>query len=210
MAGAVPVGRPATQLRELRCDRGLAARDGGGVHQHPDPGQLRSVIGRPWSWPAPSPAPGTRRTRWPGWAAAPWPPVTPRRPRSSCGRHWRSSGGSGPARRDPEPERPAPPPRDQHVRLAAERHLPSGPLSANAPTGKCATSGQAEVLAARVVRRRPVNLRQASGTSRSAGHPAALKHRRAPDQASRPREVPPGRSGEIFVVACRGPPAGSD
>jgi hypothetical protein len=31
----------------------------------------RGVTGRLWTWPAPSTAPGTRRTRWPAWAAVP-------------------------------------------------------------------------------------------------------------------------------------------
>ena len=55
---------------------------------------LRGVTSRPWSWPALSPAPGTRLTRWPAWADAPWPAATPPRPRSSCGRHWRYSSAS--------------------------------------------------------------------------------------------------------------------
>jgi hypothetical protein len=56
--------------------------------------RLKGATGRPWNSPALSPAPGTRLTRWPAWAAAPWPPAMPRRPWSSCGRHWRSSSGS--------------------------------------------------------------------------------------------------------------------
>ncbi len=61
-------------------------------------GRLRGVTSRPWTWPALSPPPGTRPTRWPAWAAAPWPTATPRRPGSSCGRHWRYSSGSAPPR----------------------------------------------------------------------------------------------------------------
>src|ERR1700735_2743803 len=32
--------------------------------------------------------------RWPPWAAAPWPPATPRRLIPSCGTHWAYSRGS--------------------------------------------------------------------------------------------------------------------
>ena len=35
----------------------------------------RRITGRPWTWPARSAAPGMRLTRWPAWAAAPWPPA---------------------------------------------------------------------------------------------------------------------------------------
>ena len=70
-------------MREGRCTGSAVSSRG-----------LRGVTGRPWSWPALSPAPGTRLTRWPAWAAAPWPTATPPKPRSSCGRHWRYSSAS--------------------------------------------------------------------------------------------------------------------
>jgi hypothetical protein len=70
------VARPRRSTREGRCT-------GSAVTSR----KLRGVTSGPWTWPAPSPVPGTRRTRWPAWVAAPWPPATPPRPRSSCGRH---------------------------------------------------------------------------------------------------------------------------
>ena len=77
------VVRPRRSTRQGRCT-------GSAVTSR----RLSSVTSRPWTWPALSPAPGTRLTRWLAWAAAPWPPATPRRPGSCCGRRWRSSSGS--------------------------------------------------------------------------------------------------------------------
>jgi hypothetical protein len=80
---ATGVARPTRSMREGRCTGSAVTSRG-----------LRGVTGRPWSWPALSPAPGTRLTRWPAWADAPWPTATPPKPRPCCGRHWRYSSAS--------------------------------------------------------------------------------------------------------------------
>jgi transcriptional regulator with XRE-family HTH domain len=59
---------------------------------------------RPWTWPAPSPSPGTKLTPWPAWPGAPWPPAALPREKPGCGRRWPSSSRS--ARPKPQPCRP--------------------------------------------------------------------------------------------------------
>jgi hypothetical protein len=53
----------------------------------------RGVTSRPWTWPALSPVPRTRRTPWAAWAAAPGPRAALPKPRPSSGMRWRYSSG---------------------------------------------------------------------------------------------------------------------
>jgi DNA-binding SARP family transcriptional activator/tetratricopeptide (TPR) repeat protein len=64
----------------------------------------RPITSRRWTWPARSAVPGMRRTPWPAWAAAPWPPATRTAHRRPSPGHWTSSG------RQAQPMPPASPP----------------------------------------------------------------------------------------------------
>ena len=100
--------------------------------------RLRDVTGRPWIWPALSPAPGTRLTHSPAWAGPLWPPATLVRQQACCGRRWGSSSRSARPKRptfpptsklSPMRSRPRP---NHHFRLRP-RPDPTRPRGAYAP-----------------------------------------------------------------------------